>query len=222
MKVPLEMMRVLDLTWGLSGPFGTMILSDLGAEVIKVERLDGGDIARKNMPVVDGVSLYFFSINRGKKSIAIDLKGEKGREIFLRLVRLSDVVVENFVPGTMERLGLSYHVLKEYNPRLIYASCSGFGQTGPYRDRPAFDIIAQAMSGMMSITGEEGGPPVRVGVSIGDIAAGLFLAIAILSAYIESRESGEGQAIDISMLDCQVALLENAFLRYLRAQKVIG
>ncbi len=217
---PLEGIRILDATWALSGPFGTMTLCDLGAETIKVERLGDGDMARANIPFYKELSLYFASLNRGKKSIAIDLKTEDGKTLFLELIKHVDIFVENFLPGTMDRLGLGYEVLKKQNPKLIYAACSGFGQTGPYREKPALDIIAQGMSGIMSITGEEGGPPLRVGVSIGDIIAGLFLAIGILSAFIERQKSGLGQIIDVSMLDSQVAIMENAFARYLNTGEI--
>ena len=214
MAGPLEGIRVLDLTWVLSGPFATMVLSDLGAEVIKVERPKVGDIARGNGPHVNELSTYFLSLNRGKKSITLNLASEQGRDILLKLVKHVDVVVQNFVPGTMEKLGLGYETLKECNPRIIYAACSGFGQTGPSANKPAFDVIVQAMGGILSITGEPGGPPVRPGVSLGDIAAGLFLCIAVLAALQERHSSGQGQMIDISMLDCQIALQENAFVRY--------
>ncbi|UCH86821.1 MAG: CoA transferase [Dehalococcoidia bacterium] len=214
MPGPLEGIRVLDLTWVLAGPFASMILCDLGADVIKVERPPYGDVARLTGPFVDGQSCYFFSINRGKKSICLDLKTERGKELFLRLVDVSDVVMENFTPGTMEKLGLGYDVLQRRNPGLIYAATSGFGQTGPDRLRPALDIIAQGMGGVMSITGEPDGPPVRPGLSLGDIAAGLYTAIGVLAALRERERSGRGQLIDIAMLDCQIAILENAFVRY--------
>jgi CoA:oxalate CoA-transferase len=220
MAGPLEGIKILDATWALSGPFGTMTLCDLGAETIKVERPGTGDVLRTHIPFLEGLSLYFASINRGKKSIAIDLKTEEGKALFLDLIKQVDILVENFVPGTMDRLGVGYEVLKKHNPRLIYAACSGFGQTGPYREKPALDIIAQGMSGIMSITGEEGGPPVRAGASIGDIVAGLFLAIGILSALIERQKSGLGQMVDVSMLDSQVAILENALVRYLNTGEV--
>jgi CoA:oxalate CoA-transferase len=220
MARPFEGTRVLDLTWVLSGPFATMVLSDMGAEVIKIERPEVGDIARGNGPVINGVSTYFISLNRGKKSVALNLASEQGKEIFLDLVKHVDVIVENFVPGTMSRLGIDYETVREHNPRVIYAACSGFGQTGPYVTKPAFDIIVQAMGGIMSITGEEGGPPVRPGVSLGDIVAGLFLCVAILAALHERNLSGQGQMIDISMLDCQVAIQENAFTRYFATGEV--
>ena len=220
MTGPLEGIRILDLSWVLSAPFATMVLNDLGAEVIKIERLEVGDIARGNGPVVRGLSSYFLSLNRGKKSITLNLASEQGKDIFLKLVKHVDVVVENFTPGTMKKLGLGYETLKQRNPKIIYAACSGFGQTGPYATKLAFDVIVQAMGGIMSITGEPGGPPIRPGASIGDIAAGLFLCIAILACLHERHISGQGQMIDISMLDCQVSIQENAFVRYLNTGEV--
>ncbi|MCC6382019.1 MAG: CoA transferase [Dehalococcoidia bacterium] len=214
MPGPLEDVVVLDLTWILSGPFASMVLCDLGAEVIKVERPPYGDVARTSGPYQNGWSGYFFSVNRGKRSVAIDLRKAEGRDLFLRLTERADVVMENFTPGTMDRLGIGYEAVRRRNPRVVFASTSGFGQTGPYRDRPALDVIVQAMGGIMSITGEPGGPPVRPGASYGDISAGLFTAVAILAALHERERSGLGQAIDVSMLDCQVAVLENAFMRY--------
>jgi len=220
MASPLEGIKILDLSWVLSGPFATMVLRDLGADVIKVERLKVGDIGRGNGPHVKGLSSYFLSLNRGKKSITLNLASERGKDIFIKLVGHVDVVVENFTPGTMEKLGLGYETLKQHNPKIIYAACSGFGQTGPYATKPAFDVIAQAMGGIMSVTGEPGGPPIRPGASMGDIAAGLFLCIAILACLQERHVSGQGQLIDMSMLDCQVTIQENAFVRYLNTDEV--
>jgi CoA:oxalate CoA-transferase len=220
MTKPLEGIKIIDLTWVLSGPFCTMVLSDLGADVIKVERPKTGDIARGNEPIVNGVSTYFISLNRGKKSLTLNLASEKGRGLFLRLVQKADVVASNYVPGTLEKLGIGYDTAKEINPAIIYAMCSGFGQNGPYKNKPAFDVIVQAMGGIISITGEPGRPPVRPGASLGDITAGLFMAIAILAAIQERHTSGKGQMIDISMLDCQVALQENAFARYLATGEI--
>lgn len=220
MAGPLEGIRVLDLSQVLFGPFATMLLANLGAEVIKVERPGVGDIARGNGPVVNGVSTYFLSLNHDKKSITLDLATAEGREIFLRLAEVSDVLVECFVPGTAEKLGLSYEIVKQHNPRIIYVAGSGFGQYGPYAQKPAFDIIIQAMGGIMSITGEPGGPPVRPGVSYGDIVAGLFLCIATLAALQERHASGQGQMIDVSMLDCQITVLENALVRYLNTGEI--
>ena len=214
MARPLEGITILDLTWILSGPYASMVLCDLGAEVIKVERPPHGDISRTTGPYQNGWSSYYFSVNRGKKSVAMNLREPEGRDLFLRMAEKVDVVMENFTPGTMDRLGLGYDALRANNPRLIMASTSGFGQTGPYRDRPALDIIVQAMGGVMSITGEAGGAPVRPGVSYGDVVAGLYTAIGILAALHERERSGLGQAVDISMLDCQVSVLENAIARY--------
>jgi len=197
-----------------------MILSDLGAEVIKIERPKIGDIARGNGPLVRGLSSYFLSLNRGKKSVTLDLTTEQGVEVFLKLTKNADVLVQNFTPGTMEKLGLSYEKVREYNPEIIYVTGSGFGQYGPYAKKPAFDVIIQAMGGIMSITGEEGKPPVRPGVSYGDITASLFLCIATLAALQERHISGKGQLVDISMLDCQVAVQENAFARYLNTGEI--
>jgi CoA:oxalate CoA-transferase len=214
MAGPLAGLKILDLTWALSGPFGTMLLADLGAEVIKVEMPGIGDMARFIEPLVDSVSTYFFSLNRGKKSTVIDLKTEKGRELLLKLASECDILVENFTPGTMAKLGLGYDVIKEHSPRLIYAACSGYGQTGPESHKPSLDIVAQGRSGVMSITGEEGRGPVRMGVSLADLSAGMFLAMSILAAVHERTKSGLGQMIDISMVDAVVALEENAFIRY--------
>jgi crotonobetainyl-CoA:carnitine CoA-transferase CaiB-like acyl-CoA transferase len=217
---PLKGLTVLDLTWVLSGPFASMILCDLGADVIKVERPPYGDVARTTGPYIGDWSTYFFSINRGKRSICLDLKKQEGKDLFLRLVEKADVLMENFTPGTMETLGLGYEVLSARNPRLIYAATSGFGQTGPDRQRPALDIIVQGMGGIMSITGEPDGPPVRPGVSQGDITAGLYTAMGVLAALHERERSGKGQMLDISMLDCQIAILENAFARYFATGEV--
>ena len=211
---PLAGIRILDLTWVLAGPYAAMILCDLGAEVVKVERPPHGDVARTTGPFVNNESMYFQSVNRGKRSISIDLSCDAGRELFLRLVGEADVVMENFTPGVMDRLGLGAEALLDRNPRLIFASTSGFGQTGPLRDKPALDIIVQGMGGVMSITGYPGEAPARPGTSIGDICGGMYTAIGILAALRERDRSGLGQSIDISMLDCQIAILENAVARY--------
>ena len=211
---PLTGVRVLDLTWVLSGPYASMTLCDLGADVIKVERPPHGDIARTTGPFVGDESAYFASINRGKRSVSLDLRSSEGRDAFLRLVEHVDVVMENFTPGVMAKLGLDYDTLAARNPRVIYCAVSGFGQTGPDRDLPALDIIVQGMGGVMSITGEPGGPPVRPGLSLGNIAAGLYAAIGVLAALHERQRSGRGQFVDVSMLDCQLAVLENAYTRY--------
>ena len=174
MPSALEGIRVLSLCHVLSGPFATMILADLGADVIKIERPGHGDLARQNGPFKDGYSMYFQSMNRGKRSLAMDLRSDKGKELFLRMVDKADVVIQNFRVGTMERLGLGYPVLKERNPRIIYVSISGFGQGGPYANKTAFDIIVQGMGGMLSVTGEPGGPPIRPGASLGDTICSLY------------------------------------------------
>jgi len=211
---PLAGIIIVDLTRVLAGPFCTMLLSDLGARVIKVENPNGGDDSRAYGPFINGKSGYFIAQNRGKESIALDLKNTDDQAILHRLLRGADVLIENFRPGTMARLGFGPEALKTLYPKLIYASTSGFGQTGPYADRPAYDIIAQAMGGIMSITGHEGGEPTRVGASIGDLGAGLFTALGIVSALHHRNQSGEGIAVDVAMLDSQLALLENAIARY--------
>ena len=207
--------RVLDLTRVLAGPYCTMVLADLGAEIIKVEQPIVGDDARAFGPYMEGESGYFMSINRNKESMTVNLKSPEGKEIIKAMVKEVDVVVENFRPGTMKKLGLDYDVLKEINPRIIYAASTGYGQSGPYSQRPAYDAVVQAMGGIMSITGQPGGEPTRVGSSIGDITAGIFTAIGILAALHERENSGLGQMVDVAMLDCQVAILENAITRYL-------
>ncbi len=214
MNLPLENIKVLDLTRVLAGPFCTMILSDLGAEVVKLEMPVTGDDARSFGPFKNGKSLYFVSINRNKKSISLNLKSEKGKQIFKQLLPQFDVLVENFRPGTMEKLGLGYETLKEIHPGLIYAASSGFGHSGPYSKRPSYDILAQAMGGIMSITGWPDSPPTRVGMSLGDITASLYTAIGINAALYQRTHTGIGQKIDISMLDCQVSILENALTRF--------
>ena len=216
---PLAGVRVLDLTWVLSGPYGSMILADLGAEVVKVERPPHGDVARTTGPFVHNESIYFQSINRGKRSTCIDLRAVEGKALFLDLVERADVVAENFTAGTMERLGLGYDVLAARNPRIVMASTSGFGQTGPLKEKPALDIVIQGMGGVMAITGYPDGPPARPGLSLGDIAAGLYTAIGVLAALQERESSGRGQYIDVSMLDCQIAILENAVARYFATGK---
>ena len=210
----LEGIRVLDFTRVLAGPFCTMMLADLGAEVIKVERPGAGDDSRHFGPFVGEESAYFMSINRNKKSITLNLKDPAAVEIVKRMIPKMDVVVENFRPGVMEKLGLGYEVLKELNPGLVYASSSGFGHTGPYSQLPAYDLILQGMGGIMSITGPDSEHPTKVGSSIADIFAGTFCAIGILAALRHRDRTGEGQEVDVSMLDSQVAILENAVSRY--------
>ncbi|QGP91625.1 Acetyl-CoA:oxalate CoA-transferase [Neomoorella glycerini] len=210
----LEGIIVLDLSRVLAAPYCGMILADLGAEVIKIEVPGKGDDAREYPPFINGESGYFMSLNRNKKSLTLNLKHPRGKEVFKTLVKHADVVLENYRPGTMDKLGLGYGVLKEINPRLIYAAISGFGQSGPYASKPAYDLIIQAMGGVMSLTAHPGGLPTRVGSAIGDIAAGMFGAIGILAALRAREVTGKGQLVDVAMLDCQVALLENAIARY--------
>lgn len=210
----LQGVKVLDLTRVLAGPYATMVLADMGAEVIKVEIPGRGDDSRQYGPYVNGESAYFMSINRNKRSMTLNLKSDEGKDILRKLVAKADVIIENYRPGTMEKLGLGYEELKEINPSIIYAAASGFGHTGPYSQRPAYDGVVQAMGGIMSITGQKGGKPTRVGPSIGDITAGLFTAIGILGALHYKEKTGEGQKVDVAMLDGQVAILENAIARY--------
>lgn len=210
---PLAGVRVLDLTRVLAGPYCTTLLWELGAEVLKIEQPGLGDDTRAFPPFQKGESVYFASINRGKRSLALDLNNEADRRVFERLLERCDVLVENFRPGTMQRLGYGYDALKERFPSLIYAAISGFGETGPYRDLPAYDLIVQALGGMISINGPEGAAGVRLGISLGDLAAGAFAAIAINAALYERRASGQGRFIDIAMLDVQTMLLESALVR---------
>lgn len=201
--------RVLDLSRVLAGPFLTMLLADMGAEVIKLEIPGRGDDSREFPPFKEGESLYYVNLNRGKRSITLNLKHPEGRRVFLDLARRCDVLLENFRPGTMERLGLGYEVLREVNPRLVYASISGFGQTGPYRDRPGYDIIGQAMGGLMSVTGWPDSPPTRAGTGIGDILSALFCCIGILAALQVRERTGRGQMVDVALVDSVFASMEN-------------
>jgi CoA:oxalate CoA-transferase len=211
---PLSGVTIVDLTRVLAGPYCTLVLSDLGARVIKVEDPKGGDVARHIGPWVNGKSGYLLSVNRGKESIALDLKNEDDLVLLHRLLAHADVLVENFRPGVMEKLGLGWEQLHARYPRLIYAATSGFGHTGPYARHAAFDLIAQAMGGLMSITGHPGAPPTRVGTSIGDIAAGLFTAVGINAALFHRAQTGAAMKLDVAMLDCQVAITENAIVRH--------
>ncbi len=211
---------VLDLSQWMSGPYCTQILADLGARVIKVEP-PSGDPTREIPPhFVRGNSAYFHSLNRNKESIAIDLKQPRGRDLFLRLVQRAQIVVENFRPGVMERLGLDYPKLAEVNPRVILCSISGFGQNGPYRERPAFDAIVQALSGGMSITGEPGHRPVMSGIRLGDLSSGMLGAIGALAALAHCAATGHGQQVDVSMLDGQISMLSYPALYYLVSGEV--
>ncbi len=215
--------RIVDLTSVLSGPYCTWLLGSLGAEIIKVENPDG-DMARVSPPFKDGISLYFASLNRNKRSLVLDLKQPDGREALHRLLATADVFIENMRPGVRDRLGCSDEELLRINPRLVRASISGFGQEGSLARRPAYDIVVQAMSGMMGINGSLGGEPTRVGFSVGDIASGLFCAIGILERLYRRDAKGAAQTppVDVSMLACQWACLENAFARYLNAGIVPG
>lgn len=215
MALPLDGLRVLDLSRILAGPFCSMILADLGAEVIKVEAPEKGDDTRSwGPPFICGESTYFLCVNRNKKSITLNLKAKEGKEILYKMAERSDVFLENFRPRVARKLEIDYQIISKINPRIIYCSISGFGQTGPYRNRPAYDIIIQGMSGLMSVTGEENNPPIRIGVSITDIGAGMYAAIAILSALIAREKTGRGQWIDISLLDSTISWMTHIFANY--------
>ena len=220
MDGPLKNLLVLDLTRVLVGPYCTMVLSDLGARVIKVEAPGAGDDSRKFGPFIEEHSAYFMSLNRGKESIALNLKNKDDKKIFDKILEKADVLVENFKPGTLEKWGYGWKdVCKKY-PKLIYASASGFGQTGPLRELPAYDMVVQGMGGLMSVTGQPNAEPTRVGTSIGDITAGLFTAIGVNAALYDRQKTGKGMYIDVSMLDCQIAILENAIARYLAKNEI--
>lgn len=217
---PLSGTIVIDLTRVLAGPYLTMMLSEMGARVIKVETPGPGDDARHFGPFVGDESAYFATINRGKESIALNLKDPEERRILERLVGKADVVAENYRAGTMERLGLGWDRLRKINPRLVYVAVSGFGHSGPYSNRPAYDLVVQGMGGIMSMTGHGDGNPVRVGTSVGDITAGLFGVSGVLAALYDREKTGQGTKVDVAMLDCQVAILENAIGRYFAEGKV--
>ncbi|KAF0186562.1 MAG: CoA transferase [Hyphomonadaceae bacterium] len=210
---PLSGIRVLDLSRVLAGPYCTTQLYELGAEVLKVEQPGHGDDTRAFPPFLNGESVYFASINRGKRSIALDLRVENDRKVFDALLAKADVLVENFRPGVMEALGYGWETVHAKHPALIYAAISGFGQTGPYRDLPAYDLVVQALGGMISINGPEGGTPVRLGISLADLGAGLFAALGVTAALFDRKTSGVGRLVDIAMLDCQTLLLESALVR---------
>ena len=219
---PLSGITVVDLTRVLAGPYSTMLLAELGARVIKVETPGTGDDARAYGPFKAGKSAYFISVNRGKESIGLNLKDGEDRAIFEGMLAKADVVVENFRPGTMEKLGYGWEDLHPKYPNLIYAACSGFGHTGPHSKRPAYDMVVQAMGGIMSITGQPGGEPTRVGLSIGDLGAGLYTTIGIVSAIYDRANTGKARKVDVSMLDCQVSLMENAIARYAATGEIPG
>ena len=220
MNGPLKDLLVVDLTRVLVGPYCTMILSDLGARVIKIEAPETGDDSRKFGPFIKNYSAYFMSLNRGKESIALNLKNENDKKIFEKILAKADILVENFKPGTLEKWGFGWKQLNKKYPKLIYASASGFGQTGPLKGLPAYDMVVQGMGGLMSVTGQPNSEPTRVGTSIGDITAGLFTAIGINAALFDREKTGKGMYIDISMLDCQIAILENAIARYLSKNEI--
>jgi CoA:oxalate CoA-transferase len=211
---PLTGVTVLDLSRVLAGPFCTLILAQLGARVIKVEMPGGGDDGRAFGPFVNGKSLYFAALNYDKESIALNLKEAGDREVFEGLLSRADVLVENFRPGTMEKLGYGWETLHARHPGLVYAAVSGFGHTGPYSTRPAYDLVVQGMGGIMSMTGQPGAPPTRVGVSVGNLAAALYLTVGILGALRKRDQGGGAAKVDVAMLDCQVALSEAALTAY--------
>lgn len=219
---PLAGLKVLDLSRVLAGPYCTMMLADYGADIVKIEPPGVGDDSRAFGPFVGKESAYFMSLNRNKRSMTLNFKHQEEVDIFKEMVKQVDVVVENYRPGTMEKFGLGYEELKKINPKLIYAACSGFGHSGPYQYKPAYDIIVQAMGGIMSVTGPEGGEPTRVGASVGDIIAGMFTAYGIMMALYHRQSTGEGQKVDVGMLDCQVAVLENAIARYVTSGAIPG
>ena len=220
MDGPLKDLLVVDLTRVLVGPYCTMILSDLGARVIKVEAPEIGDDSRGFGPFIQDYSAYFMSLNRGKESIALNLKNDDDKKIFNKILSKADILVENFKPGTLKKWGYGWDEVSKKYPKLIYASASGFGQTGPLKELPAYDMVVQGMGGLMSVTGQPDSEPTRVGTSIGDITAGLFTAIGINAALYDRQKTGKGMFIDISMLDCQIAILENAIARYLSKNEI--
>ena len=212
---PLDGIKVLDLSRVLAGPYCTMIMADYGAEIIKVEMPETGDDSRSFGPYRNGDSMYYANINRGKKSMTLNMKHPEAKKIIFELVKQVDVVVENFRPGTMEKLGLGYDVLKEINPKIIYGVSSGFGHTGPWSKKPAYDLVIQALSGFMSITGPEGGEPTKSGPSIMDLLSGILLAKGIFAALFVRERHGIGQKVDVAMLDGGISILENGILRFL-------
>lgn len=216
----LENLTVLDLTRVVAGPYAGALLGDLGAHVIKIEMPGNGDDARGYGPYEHGESMYYANLNRNKKGITLNLKSEKGKEVFLKLAEKADVVIENYRPGVMDKLGLGYDRLRELNPRLIYGAVSGFGSYGPYAQRPGYDILSQAMGGLMSVTGSKGGEPTRSGNAMGDILGGMNLVIGVLAAVNYRNLTGKGQRIDISLVDSVVASLENAYIRYFKSHEI--
>ena len=214
---PLQGLRILDLSRVLSGPFATMWLAAMGADVIKIENPHSGDVTREYGPFLNGNSAYFPTINHNKKAITLNLKAEEGKALFLRLVKTADVVIENFRPGVMDRLGLGYEQLSQVNPGIIYASISGYGTYGPYKDRPGYDVTAQGMSGIMFLTGQADAPPTRVGSSIGDTVAGMNIISAILAALYCRQQTGLGQMVETSLVDSLISLSTQDYIRYFAA-----
>ena len=205
-KTALEGVKVLDLTQIMAGPYCTMMLADMGADVVKVEKPNGGDDTRRmGPPFIEGESAAFLGINRNKRSIVVDLRSDEGREIVLDMARSYDVLVQNFRPGSLERMGLGYEQVRELNPSMVYCTISGFGVTGPYARRGGFDLVTQGMSGLMSVTGHPDSPPTKVGVPLCDLNAGMFAAIGILTAYINRLRTGQGQHVDTSLLEAGIA-----------------
>ena len=211
----LSNIRVLDLTRVLAGPYCTMMLADMGAEVIKIEIPGKGDDTRNFGPYKNKSSMYYANVNRNKKGVSLNMKAPEGKQLFLEMVKTADMVVENYRPGVMDKLGLGYDVLKEVNPRIIYGAVSGFGCYGPYSERPGYDIIAQAMGGLMSITGPRGGKPCRSGSAMGDVLGGMNLTIGLLAALNARSITGKGQRVDVALVDSVVSSLETGIQRYL-------
>ena len=222
MKPLLAGVRIIDLSRALAGPYGSLLLGDMGAEVIKVEE-KLGDGTRGSLPRLEaGDGSYFISVNRSKKSVALDLTSNEGKQVFHDLVRVSDVVYDNYRPKALKKLGCDYESVKQINPRIISCSVSGFGHTGEWQDQPAYDLIMQALGGAMSITGEPDRPPVRMGIPMGDLAGGMFAALAISAALFQRRVTGIGTEIDISLLDCQISLLCYLAQTYFFSGKIPG
>ena len=219
---PLDGITVVDLTRVLAGPYCTMLLGELGARVIKIEEPGRGDDTRAYGPFVQGRPCYFNSINRGKESIALDLRVDADRAVFESLLARADVLAENFRPGVMDKLGYGWDEVHRRFPRVVYASVSGYGQTGPERDKPGYDMVMQAVAGMMSITGEADGGPCRTGVSIADVGSGVFAAVAVNAALLHRERTGEARRIDLAMFDCMLAIMESPITRYLMAGEVLG
>lgn len=216
----LDGVKVLDMTRVLAGPYCGMMLADMGAEVIKIELPEKGDDARKNAPIVNGESAYYMNLNRNKRGMTLNLKSEKGKEIFRNLVKQSDIVLENYRPGVMEKLGLGYEELKKINPAIVYGAVSGFGHYGPYSKRPGYDILGQAMSGLMSTTGWQEGSPTRTGTAISDVMGGISCCVGVLAAYVNRLKTGEGDKVDVALVDSMVSSLEIINMIYLCTGRV--